>query len=92
MANIKTFIKTNIEKGNKWLDVDGNILNKEKIEKLAKKSFMDGMKNNEVKDNVTLKQYTKDFTEKNFTVLEEVLALFEPHEEVSESESELPNN
>ena len=92
MANIITFIKSNIEKGNKYLDKDGNLVDMPKVEKTAKKEFMSALKADTVKGNVNLNQFTKDFLKDNYTEVETLLALVTHEKESEESESNIPND
>jgi hypothetical protein len=92
MANLIVFMRTNMEKGNKWMDADGNLCDMEKVEKTAKKEFMSALKNDTVKGNVNLNQFTKDFLKENYTDVSELLSLVTHPKESEDCEQPVPNN
>lgn len=79
MANIKTFIEKEVEKGNTFLTKSGEFVSPDKIEKTLRKSYVAGLKDGSINFEKSFIEYFQDELEVTYipvSALEKGLTAF----------------
>lgn len=66
MANIIKYLEKEMEKGNTLISVYGEIVNREKLERDLKKSYVVALKNGDIDFNVSFPEYSSEVIAKNY--------------------------
>lgn len=77
-TNIVRIIKNEIEKGNKYICANGNLVSEEMVTGGIKAEFIKGLNSGEIPVNKSLEEYTKE-TVGNMTKAEDFLKYFDSY-------------
>lgn len=73
MANIYSIIEKEVQKGNKLIDKKGNFIAPEKVEVMAKKSYITDLKNGVIPFEKSFEDYHRDIIEAGFIPVEHLI-------------------